>query len=146
MKTDKEILDEFGRILIDNVYDYQIHSLLQYLNDEVTNTSNESIQTFKSFFRSLSDDQQKKIKLYVLYLTQHLLFSTLGLFEEHKEFKLVYEENGTQINLEKISEMLKAEIISEYGWIDRFSKYADQIPDEILMRTKQKIELDKSGI
>jgi len=35
----------------------------------------------------------------------------------------VYEENGTQVNLEKISEMLKAEILSEDGWIARFSKH-----------------------
>jgi len=39
---------------------------------------------------------------------------------------LIYEENGQQINLVEISEMLKAEPLGENGWIERFSKYAKE--------------------
>lgn len=52
------------------------------------------------------------------------LFDFLKIFEEHPEFKIIYEENGQQVNLVEISEMLKAEPIIENGWIDRFSKEA----------------------
>ena len=53
-------------------------------------------------------------------------FNFLKLFEEHECFKLIYEENGKQINLVEISEMLKAELLGENGWIERFSKYAKE--------------------
>ncbi|WP_264847182.1 hypothetical protein [Capnocytophaga catalasegens] len=39
----------------------------------------------------------------------------LGIFEENEQFKLIYEENGKQVDLMKISEMLKAEPIIENG-------------------------------
>jgi len=35
-------------------------------------------------------------------------------------------EDGKQVNLVEISEMLKAEPIIENGWIERFSKYANE--------------------
>ena len=48
-------------------------------------------------------------------------------FEENEEYKIVYENNGgRQVDLNKISEMLKAELSRENGWIDRFSKYANE--------------------
>ncbi|GIZ16111.1 hypothetical protein RCZ03_21110 [Capnocytophaga catalasegens] len=43
------------------------------------------------------------------------MFSMLGIFEENEQFKLIYEENGKQVDLMKISEMLKAEPIIENG-------------------------------
>ena len=40
--------------------------------------------------------------------------------------EIIYEEDGKQVDLVKISEMLKAELMIENGWIDRFSKYSDE--------------------
>ena len=77
------------------------------------------------FIRTLSDDKKKYLKQYIQSSSVTTLFDFLKIFEEHKEFKLVYEENGTQVNLEKISEMLKAEILSKVGWIARFSKHIE---------------------
>ncbi|MRJ07781.1 hypothetical protein EDL99_02625 [Ornithobacterium rhinotracheale] len=54
------------------------------------------------------------------------LFNVLRIFEEDERFRLIYEENGQQVDLVKISEMLKAEPIIKNGWIDRFSKYAGE--------------------
>ena len=54
------------------------------------------------------------------------IFNILRIFEEDGRFKLIYEEDGKQINLVEISEMLKAEPIIENGWIERFSKYAKE--------------------
>ena len=39
----------------------------------------------------------------------------------------MYENNGGRpVDLNKISEMLKAELSRENGWIARFSKYANE--------------------
>jgi hypothetical protein len=55
------------------------------------------------------------------------MFAFLSLFEENEVFKIVYEENGKQINLTDISEMLKAEPTIENGWIDRFSIFSKKL-------------------
>ena len=62
------------------------------------------------------------IKEYIYELTSGTIFDFLRIFEEHPEFKIIYEENGNQVDLNKISEMLKAEPIIDNGWIQRFSK------------------------
>jgi|GEM_PF-4563260 len=43
----------------------------------------------------------------------------MQIFEDHPQFKIVHEENGQQVDLNRISEMLKAE---HHSWIKRFSK------------------------
>ena len=49
------------------------------------------------------------------------------MFRKIEEYKIVYENNGgRQVDLNKISEMLKAELSRENGWIARFSKYANE--------------------
>ena len=49
------------------------------------------------------------------------MFNFLRVIEEHQEYKLIYEEDGKQVNLIEISEMLKSEPIIANGWIERFS-------------------------
>jgi len=44
-----------------------------------------------------------------------LLFDFLNFFEENTEYKIIYEEGGQQVDLTKISEMLKAKLIIENG-------------------------------
>jgi hypothetical protein len=74
------------------------------------------------FLKSMSDDQYMLFKKMVRSNVELVLFEFLKIFEEHPEFKIVYEEDGKQVDLNKISEMLKAEPIIENGWVQRFSK------------------------
>ena len=68
-----------------------------------------------------------KYCIYVDDTVKTLIFGLLGIFEENEEYKIVYENNGgRQVDLNKISEMLKAELSRENGWIARFSKYASE--------------------
>ena len=85
MKTNQEILDEFGKILITNVCDFPLEITKENINEIIKEYS------------------------------ESILFNFLELFEEHECFKLIYEENGKQINLVEISEMLKAEPLEENG-------------------------------
>ena len=71
----------------------------------------------------------KEFSILQKYLEESIgdtIFNILRIFDEDERFKLIYEENGKQINLVEISEMLKAEPLGENGWIDRFSKYAKE--------------------
>ena len=107
MKTNEEILDEFGRILISSVYEFNYSLLLENIGNNLE-----------------YENVKQKARLVTKNSLESMLFDFLKIFEENEQFKLIYEEDGKQVDLNKISEMLKAEPTIENGWIARFSKYA----------------------
>jgi len=115
MKLNKEILDEFGRLVTNKVYDKQYKFILNKVED-LSQTDE-----YKNLFKNMTTLQKKEIEYYTRELLKGALFSFLNIFEERSDFKIIYEENGNKIDLNLISEMLKAEPIIENGWIDRFS-------------------------
>lgn len=66
-------------------------------------------------FNKLTSEEKKIIYEYIMEILRTTMFSMLGIFEENEQFKLIYEENGKQVDLMKISETLKAEPIIENG-------------------------------
>jgi hypothetical protein len=120
MKNNKEILNEFGKLLINKVYDNQYRFILNSIKDlSITDG-------YKNLFSGMDIIQKKEIENYTQEILKGALFDFLNLFEENEEFKLIYEESEQQVDLTKISEMLKAEPIVENGWIDKFSKYKNR--------------------
>ncbi len=99
MKQNKEILDEFGKILINGFFDFNYEIL------------------FKNLSRHLEKNESKSLAKETI---SNLLFEFLKMFEE---FKIYYETEDQKINLAEISEMLKAESIIENDWISRFSEF-----------------------
>ena len=123
MISNKNILNDFGRLIIKDGYDSGIN-----LVDDLKQITKPPyiIKEEASFVKSLNDEQINGLKKLIKRTQSDLIFSFLKVFEEQENYKLIYEENGKQVNLEEISEMLKAEPIIENGWIDRFSKYSDK--------------------
>ena len=77
----------------------------------------------------MNENQKAELERMQFELLSGMIFDFLKIFEENREFKIIYEENNNQIDLNRISEMLKAEPIINGGWIDRFSRYkSDRIP------------------
>ena len=123
MKANKEILDDFGRILVNNVLDrYYIGIKKEIING----CKNPTTQKFNQIFDRLDDETKSLLEGYIFENIESIVFDILGVFEEHQEYKIIYEENGQQVDLNKISEMLKAEPIIENGWIQRFSKFGKE--------------------
>ena len=123
MISNKNILNDFGSLIIKDGYDSGIN-----LVDNLKKITNPPyiIKEEVSFVKSLNDEQINCLKKLIKRTQSDLIFSFLKVFEEQENYKLIYEENGKQVNLEEISEMLKAEPIIENGWIERFSKYSDK--------------------
>ncbi|MGV4460298.1 hypothetical protein ACQ1Q5_02060 [Ornithobacterium rhinotracheale] len=121
MKSNQEILDEFGNILIQNVYDNQLRFIMNSIKD-LSQT-----EGYKNLFKDMNEIQKKEIEKYTKEILSGALFDFLNLLEENYQYKLIYGNTcDNQLDLNKISENLKAEPIIENGWIDRFSKYADK--------------------
>ena len=123
MKTNQEILDTIGEEIIKFSFDPAIGNLLSLRIKE-----NPPV-IFKEYVELFKKMNNKDFSILQKYLEESIgdtIFNILRIFEEDERFKLIYEENGKQINLVEISEMLKAEPIIENGWIERFSKYAKE--------------------
>jgi len=116
MKNNQEILNEFGEILISQVFDNQYI----FIKNSIKNLS--KTEEYKNLFSDMSAIQKNEIKNYTKEILRGTLFDFLNVFEENEEFKIIYEEDNRQVNLVKLSDMLKSELIIEGGWIDRFSK------------------------
>ena len=123
MKTNQEILDTIGGEIIKFSFDPAIGNLLSLRIKE-----NPPV-IFKEYVELFKKMNNKEFSILQKYLEESIgdtIFNILRIFEEDERFKLIYEEDGKQINLVEISEMLKAEPIIENGWIERFSKYAKE--------------------
>ena len=123
MKTNQEILDTIGEEIIKFSFDSAIGNLLSLRIKE-----NPPV-IFKEYVELFKKMNNKDFSILQKYLEESIgdtIFNILRIFEEDGRFKLIYEEDGKQVNLVEISEMLKAEPIIENGWIERFSKYAKE--------------------
>ncbi len=105
MKTNREILDEFGQILIETTYDLNFKILKENL---IKNLQKGKLE--------------EKISTFSKEAIEGVLFDFMKLFEENDQFKLYFEMDGQRVNLVEINEMLKAEVLTSEGWIERFSK------------------------
>ena len=92
-------------------------------------TPNPIKKIYYEAFNELSSNNKDVVKRFIIKNNNTLIFEFLKIFEEQEQFKLIYEEDGKQVNLVEISEILKAEPIIENGWIARFSDYVKE--DEI---------------
>lgn len=119
MKSNKDILDDFGKKVIENSFDPSIGNLVSL---RAKQNPPALFKDYVDMLKKLSEEDFNILKKYLGESIGNAMFNILKVFEEHPEFKIVYEENGKQVDLAKISEMLKAEPIIENGWIKRFSK------------------------
>ena len=119
----QDILDNFGRKLISQILDRYYMWTLKEIDEGITNPTRAH---FNAIFKQLDTESKQELKNYILEGLNSIMFDMLCFFEENEEFKLIYESENKQVDLVKISENLKAELIIEGGWIDRFSEYRDK--------------------
>ena len=116
VKSNQEILDNYGRLLVRKCFDNQLRFIMNDLKD-LSETKG-----YENLFSGMSAIQKKEMEHYTYSMLKGALFDFLRIFEEDDEYKLYYEKDGQRVDLKEISEMLKAEPIIETGWIARFSE------------------------
>jgi hypothetical protein len=120
MRSNQKVLDFFGRKIVESCYDGSIKHIISLRNK----IDPPLIFKEKSdFLKDLNGDQFETLKKVVGSTVEIVLAEFFNIIEENSEYKLIYEEDGQQVDLTKISEMLKAELFIEDGWIARFSKF-----------------------
>ncbi len=120
MESSKEILDTFGKLIVQEVFDNQFRFILNKVEDL------SATKEYENLFSTMNKVQKVEMENYTKEILEGTLFDFLRLFEENDQFKIIFKNsNQQQIDLNKISEVLKSEPIIENGWIDRFSKEID---------------------
>ena len=119
MKSNREILDELGEKIVYNCFDGLIKQMIS-----IRNHTNPPIifQEKADFLKSLDDYQFENFKKILRSNFEVSFYEFFKIFEECQEYKIIYEAHGVQMNLNEISEMLKAEILIDNGWMERFSR------------------------
>ena len=116
MKSNVEILDKFGQLVTNEVFDKQYEFILNKVEDLA------QPEGYKNLFTGMNFEQKKEMELYTSEILKGSIFDFLRVFEENNTFKIVYENDGQNVDLNKINDMLKSEPIIKNGWIERFSK------------------------
>jgi hypothetical protein len=119
MNTNSEILEIFGKIVINECFDPAFMNMISLRKKEDPPLI---FKNYVDFFKSLDEDEFKVLVNYHKESLGAILFNFLRVFEEHSEYKIYFESEGNRIDLVEISENLKSEPIIINGWIERFSK------------------------
>ncbi len=127
MKSNKDILNKLGEILTEDIVDRYYKGVDRGLFEGFRSIN---YQGLNDLFSKVSNEEKDILKKFIVKSYHSIICDFLNIFEENEEFKLIYEEDGKQVNLVEISEMLKAEPIIENGWIARFSEVVKN--DEII--------------
>ena len=94
MKSNNEILETFGKYVGSDAFDSSYGSIIEVLNGTCPNMQmKDKVELFSRF----SESEKQVIKDYVYDLISGTLFDFLRIFEEHPEFKIVYEEDGQHV-------------------------------------------------
>ena len=130
----KTVLDDFGKCVIEEVYDRSLYGAKRIL--ELTTKNPIDLERY-SILSQLTEEKKKKIYELMTQTTVDVIYRFLEMIEEHDdEYKIIVEKDNKKYSLTDISEKMGSEIADidyEDGWIRRFSKI-----DE----TRQEMEME----
>ncbi len=118
----KELLDDFGRKVIENVRDRSLDIPKRIVEKKVTN------HYIESRYGGLDDLNENEIKIINTLISDTIadtIFYFLSMFEHDSEsMRLYIVREGKEYDIRDISEVVGAEItfLHEGGWIQKFSK------------------------
>jgi hypothetical protein len=122
MKENNEILDEFGKLVVNHVFDEMYKDFSRILHGT---TDWVKAKEYTELFNKFNDQEKELAKKYIASFLSTTIFSFLDMFEIQSNFKLIFSEDedaDVGIDLVKLCDMLKVEVGMENGWIDRFSQ------------------------
>lgn len=118
----QEILDFFGSILINHVRDTSLSVAMKIATEKTVNSI--KLKQYKAL-QGLSDEQQESVCDLLSETITDTIYNFLDMFEANEDkMKLLIFKDGTEYDLNKISEKMGGEIVfaDEDGWIQKFSK------------------------
>lgn len=120
----KEVLNQFGKMYMESVRDYSLHTLDNILNGDAKAPSDKKMsEELKSL--SLTPDTIKLIQKIATLAVDETLHNTLFLFEQELDGWRISNPDEEIDSIADISDGLSGELYSPDGWIKKYSRYED---------------------
>ena len=120
MEDNYAALDNFGK------------GLMQYSRDRTLNTASEILQgKIKSpnhkivgeTLQNLTPEERKAVEDLAKLLFNEMFFEFEQFLNEHAEYKLVYSDGESEVDLLDLSDGLFGEMFGDDGWIEKYSEF-----------------------
>jgi hypothetical protein len=130
----KEVLDEFGRLLME-----QRDTAILHHEWAVDGTSRAvGYDERHAALERMTDDDRATVMREVIHAVDETIHHILWMFERHDVlgFDVVYHETGVEaqsspMSVSDMSDGLGAEPFTEDGWITAYSRYEDLVGQEV---------------
>ncbi|OCG11726.1 hypothetical protein A9G24_09430 [Gilliamella sp. App6-5] len=119
---DKELLDIFGQKIISHVRDQAIFEFEAMVQGKMKSENMVKLNNELKIFDRNQIDILKKVAVIAI---DSVIYNTLNMLEQNEEnMRLLISKNGkNEKNIVNISDGLSGELLTENGWIEKFSQY-----------------------
>ncbi|MWP61170.1 hypothetical protein [Gilliamella sp. Pas-s25] len=119
---DKELLDIFGQKIISYVRDQAIFEFEAMVQGKMKSENMVKLNNELKIFDRNQIDILKKVAVIAI---DSVIYNTLNMLEQNEEnMRLLISKNGkNEKNIVNISDGLSGELLTENGWIEKFSQY-----------------------
>lgn len=124
MKENQTLTEQFDKILIEYTLDRGLE-YMDHLPDSFLSRGE-----FSNLLLDLDEKQIVDLKKLIFLISKDIVFQFLVMFEENKELKLYYENDGHKIDIVEAAGMLLWKLHGSEGWIKKYSKYKDIVPED----------------
>jgi hypothetical protein len=115
----KDVLDRFGQLLVSEVRDVAVAVALKSLRGQMKDHASKQLE---AELAKVPESTRKLFETFATDLVDSTLHDLLSFFEGAEEFLIAFRENENDlVDLNEISDGLAGELVTEEGWISRFS-------------------------
>jgi hypothetical protein len=115
----KEILDDFGQKMIDNVRDRSISELDRIISGQIKGSGKE---IHNKYFKDLPPITEEVLEKLIPLAVDTTIHYFLWFIEEDQNFDITMKKDSKEISIKKESDGLSGEIYTKKGWIARYSR------------------------
>ena len=109
MENNKKILDLFGKLFVETVFDENLERHLKSFENNP-----------QHFFNNKLDKRDFILFFYENF--ESLFWDFFKLFTDNVSYKIIFQDEFQILDLTGLSDMLYAEHQTKYGWIHQYSK------------------------
>jgi hypothetical protein len=124
--TSKQVLDAFGEAVIREVYDRSCKYLFDVISRGMKGNEPDPLHLA---YQSLDPATAKLLRQFLFEAVDQTFAQFLAFIDNHNVSIPILTTGGDTMDVASLSDGLAAEPYDESGWIARFSKFKDGIPE-----------------
>lgn len=116
-----DMLSKFGATLVGDARDISVATAIKSLRGQMSCKDDLHVH---SIYNRLSVEEKERLERFVIDVVDTALHDFLSFLEGQSDFILAFKENEeTLVDLNEVSDGLAGELVTENGWIAKYSDY-----------------------